>query len=79
MVPLLQVYPPKPCMNFISPPYATCTNHPVFDLNIQKYLVWDTYHEAPNCVLFSSLIISPSLVHVSSTAIRCYRFHTIGI
>ena len=77
----LQVYPPKPCMHFVSPPYATCPTHPILlDLTTQECLVRGTYHKAPKYVVFSSLILYPhSLFQVSSTFIHFYQFHTTGI
>jgi hypothetical protein len=37
----------------------TCPTHPVLDLITQEYLVRSIYHEAPNYIVFSSLMLYP--------------------
>jgi len=69
----LHVYPPKFCMQLISPPYATCPNHPVLDLITQEYFMWGMYHEDLNYIVFSTLILYPFFFRHPLFSVSYYR------
>ena len=72
-----QVSPPKPCICISSSPYALCALPISFFsiLSPKQYWVWSTDYYAPQYVVFSTPLLTSSLLGPNILNTLCLRFH----